>query len=74
MRQKSYKQIESSRNTRLWITTVIMPVMMAGTALYSGNPHVRDWVNNKMFEAKQSYDMKKAELKFKYEEWKQKRS
>ena len=50
MKQRTYKQIESSRNTRLWITEVVIPVFravsIAGAALYNGNPEFRDKVNN----------------------------
>lgn len=55
MRQKSYKQIEASRNTRLWLTTVVMPVattaIMAGTALYNGNLEFRYKVNSALHDA-----------------------
>lgn len=45
MRNKSWKQIESSRNTRLWITSVIIPIgMMAGT-IYASSEEVRNSVN-----------------------------
>lgn len=55
MRQRSYKQIEASRNTRLWLTTVLMPIgttaIMAGTALYNGNLEFRYKVNTAMHNA-----------------------
>lgn len=50
MMQKTYKQIEQSRNTRLWITDVIIPVFTVtatvGAAVYNGNQDFRDKVNN----------------------------
>jgi flagellar basal body-associated protein FliL len=64
---KTYKQIEASRNRRLWITQVALPV--AGTAtgvvamLYSGNPEFRNWANWKMHEAKVWYYEKTRNLK-----------
>ena len=65
MRQKTYKQIEASRNTRLWITEVIIPVLTVGctvgAALYNGNPELRNKVNN-LFKKK---DKKVVEFKTK---------
>jgi hypothetical protein len=49
MREKTYKQIEASRNTRLWITSVVIPITTTGvglfTAMYGGNPNFRNKVN-----------------------------
>ena len=53
---KTYRQIESSRNTRLWITSVILPVgTLIGTgfiSLYNGNLEFRYNVNQKINDAK----------------------
>ena len=46
---RTYKQIEASRNTRLWITSVVIPVTTTGvglfTMVYNGNPQFRNKVN-----------------------------
>lgn len=41
---KTYKQIEDSRNTRLWITTVIVPLVTSAAMLYS-NPEIKSTVD-----------------------------
>lgn len=50
MRGKSYRQIEASRNRRLWITNVILPVVSTGalvfTTLYSNNLEFRYYANS----------------------------
>lgn len=70
MKQKTYKQIEASRNRRLWITSVFMPTatMATGlfTALYTGNQNFRNGVNNFTFNAGQWFRMKKTEVKDKF--------
>ena len=52
MREKSYKQIEASRNRRLWITNVILPTTSMGVmvfvTLYNNNLEFRYYVNSKM--------------------------
>lgn len=64
---KTYRQIEESRNRRLWITQVALPV--AGGAaglvsmLYMGNPEFRNWANLKMHDAKVWYYEKTRNLK-----------
>lgn len=64
---KTYKQIEESRNRRLWITQVGLPVatiVSSGVAmLYTGNPEFRNWANWKMHEAKVWYYEKTRNLK-----------
>ena len=47
----SYKNIEKSREIRLWIGQIIIPVMTAGILLVA-NPNVRNWVKDKYFDAK----------------------
>lgn len=65
-REKSYKQIESSRNTRLWITNVIIPVGTTAAslfaALYAGNQDFRNEVNWKMYEMKMNFRSFKAKF------------
>ena len=52
MREKSYKQIEASRNRRLWITNVILPTTSMGVmvfiTLYNNNLEFRYHVNSAM--------------------------
>lgn len=52
MREKSYKQIEASRNRRLWITNVILPTTSMGVmvfvTLYNNNLEFRYYVNSAM--------------------------
>ena len=64
---KTYKQIEESRNRRLWLTQVALPVAGIATSgiamLYSGNPEFRNWANLKMHEAKVWYYEKTRNLK-----------
>lgn len=45
-RNRTYKQIEDSRNTRLWITSVILPSVMVANSLYNNNPEIQKSVNN----------------------------
>ena len=63
MKEKTYKQIEASRNRRLWLTQVALPVLgtgvSIGTALYMGNPEFREGVNNVMHNAKVWWTEKK---------------
>lgn len=73
MRKKTYLQVEASRNRRLWITSVVMPIVTTGTMLYAGSPDVRNWVNDKIHSTAQSFSMKKTELTTRYEQWKSKK-
>lgn len=42
----TYKQIEASREMRLWIGQVIVPTAAAAIAIAS-NPNTRDYINKK---------------------------
>jgi len=44
-REKSWKQIERSRNTRLWITSVWLPLGGMFVTLYAAVPEFRYAVN-----------------------------
>lgn len=46
MKEKTWKQIEQSRNRRLWITGVGLPVAGILTTLYCNVPGFRNAVNN----------------------------
>lgn len=51
-RNKSWKQIEDSRNKRLWITGVIIPVAGMCVTLYAHVPEVRRAVNDVPYKIK----------------------
>ena len=56
MRERTYKQIEASRNRRLWFTQVAMPMasmaVMVGVTLYENNLQFRYTVNEKLEDVK----------------------
>ena len=56
MRERTYKQIEASRNRRVWVTQVAMPVasmaVMVGVTLYNNNLQFRYTVNEKLEDVK----------------------
>jgi len=41
-----YVRIERSREARLWISQVVVPVVIGAAYIYS-NPQAREWVENK---------------------------
>lgn len=51
---KTYKEIESSRNTRLWLTEVFMPVAAIATSVYISVPEARQTVKRSAVRAKES--------------------
>jgi len=53
----SYKQIETSRELRLWIGQVIVPIITVSIAIYS-NPEARQAVSRKIHEIKWCIDEK----------------
>lgn len=53
----TYKQIEASREVRLWIGQVIVPAIGVAAVVMS-NPEVRRTVSNKTREVKQSIKRK----------------
>lgn len=63
MRERTYKQIEASRNRRLWITQVAMPVasmtVMVGVTLYNNNLQFRYTVNEKLEDVKNFFHKNK---------------
>lgn len=48
----TYKQIEASREVRLWITQVIVPAAGMVTALLVGVPEFRETVVNKAMDVR----------------------
>ena len=55
----TYKQIEASREMRLWIGQVIVPAAAAAIAIAS-NPNTRDYISKK-------YNNVKSRIKKKFE-------
>ena len=53
----TYKQIEASREVRLWIVQVIVPVA-TGVTIAMTNPKIRDAVVTKFKDVKQSIKQK----------------
>lgn len=45
MRKRTYKDIEASRNARLWITSVVLPTATLAATLYS-NDEIRKTINS----------------------------
>lgn len=58
----TYKQIEASREIRLWIGQVIVPAITMGTIAMS-NPNVRNYVSGKCEEIKQKFKTKCNKVK-----------
>lgn len=62
MRERTYKQIEASRNRRLWITTVVLPVASMGimvfTSLYNNDLQFRYHVNSVVNDVKNFFHKK----------------
>ena len=56
----TYKQIEASREMRLWIGQVIVPAAAAAIAIAS-NPNTRDYISKK-------YNNVKSRIQKKFEE------
>lgn len=54
----TWKQIEGSREVRLWITQVIVPVLGMATALVATVPEIREAAVTKFTEAKNRIKLK----------------
>ena len=54
----TWRQIETSREARLWITQVIVPVLGMATALVVAVPEIRDVAVTKFTEAKEKIKFK----------------
>lgn len=48
----TYKQIEASREIRLWTTQVILPLLLMGTTVAMVNPDVKEVVLERFRELK----------------------
>lgn len=44
----SYKQIEASREIRLWIGQIIVPAVTTVALVYLSNPNFKDFVDSKI--------------------------
>lgn len=49
----TWKQIEASREARLWIERVFMPCALIGCAIVYGNPETREKCKSKMQKTKE---------------------
>lgn len=54
----TYKQIEASREARLWLGQVIVPAIVGAVAIWS-NPEARCMIKNKIEDVKRSIKIKK---------------
>lgn len=54
----TYKQIEASREARLWITQVIVPALGMATALVTMVPEVREKAIEKFYDVKRKVKLK----------------
>ncbi len=68
-RGKTWKQIEQSRDTRLWITTVWLPIAGIVAGLYTMVPEVRYAINSIPYKVKQTTQS----IKEKFKEYKEKK-
>lgn len=48
----NYRQIETSREIRLWVTSIIGPVIIGAATILAGNPQLlndlKKWMNQKV--------------------------
>lgn len=58
----TYKQIEASREMRLWISQVVVPVVGAAAIAWT-NPDVRDYVGDKWAKTKEKVNSQFSKLK-----------
>lgn len=61
-KERTYKQIEESRNRRLWITSVVIPLVSTAATLYS-NPEIKRSIDRKCKEAKFKWLVTKSNVK-----------
>lgn len=54
----TYKQIEASREARLWIGQVIVPAVTTVGLLIASSPEVRQWCGDKVRDIKKSIKKK----------------
>lgn len=54
----TYKQIEASREIRLWVTQVILPVLGIGTVLVTTNPELREKIATNAKDVKDKINLK----------------
>ena len=61
MRQRSWKQIEDSRDRRLWLTQVFIP-LAGGVLFWMSDEERREWTSEKIRDAKAWLDGKVNKL------------
>lgn len=64
----TYKEIENSRNKRLWVTQVIMPVATLATSVVIAVPEARKAIVDKTVQVKDSIKEKFSKKESKQEE------
>lgn len=48
----TYRQIEASREARLWVTQVIVPTLVLGATVVMTNPELKERVTTKLNDVK----------------------
>lgn len=56
----TYKQIEAARETRLWITNIVVPVTTTALFICNANPKIMEKITDKYEEIKHDIYIKKA--------------
>lgn len=54
----SYKQVEASREIRLWIGQIIVPAVTTVALVYLSNPNFKDFVDSKFDSVKSKFKSK----------------
>lgn len=60
------KNVEKSREVRLWITQIVAPVLII-SVIIAQNPQVQDWFTTKVNNIKQKHNKRKMEKKLQKE-------
>lgn len=58
----SYKQIEASREIRLWIGQIIVPAVTTVALVYLSNPNFKDFVDSKFDSVKYKFKSKRIKI------------
>ena len=57
----NYRQVETSREIRLWITGIVMPVVLGATALLVSNPELAKDVKETVTKKVEDFKRRKKE-------------
>ncbi len=57
----NYRQVETSREIRLWITGIVMPVVLGATALLVSNPELAKDVKESVTKKVEDFKNRKKE-------------